>query len=126
KKLEQEQKEVALRIAQIEEGIKKIEEERQQTAREQAGALARLESEKKPLLQQRNQAKNNLDVCERELAGVERRIQASEAADRDLLKELTDLHALNPQPADFDARSASITTRRARLPDERAERVRAR
>ncbi len=119
KKLEQEQKEVALRIA-------RIEEERQQNAREQAEAIAKLEAEKKPLLQHRNQAKHNLDVCERELAGVERRIQESEAADRNLLKELTDLHALNPQPADFDARSASITTRRARLPDERAELIRAR
>ena len=35
KKLEQEQKEVALRIAQIEEGIKKIEAEREQNRREQ-------------------------------------------------------------------------------------------
>src|SRR5205807_229271 len=126
KKLEQEQKEVALRIAQIEEGIKKIEEERQQTAREQAGALARLESEKKPLLQQRNQAKNNLDVCERELAGVERRMQDSEAADRNLLKQISDLHAINPPPADFETRSASLAARQARLPEERAELVRAR
>src|SRR5215831_3919853 len=126
KKLEQEQKEVALRIARIEEGIKRIEEERQQNAREQAQAIARLEAEKKPLLQQRNQAKNNVDVCERERAGVERRIQESEAADRELLKQLSDLHALNPAPADLEARSASITARRARLPEERAELVRAR
>ena len=126
KKLEQEQKEVALRIARIEEGIKKIEEERQQNSREQSAAIARLESEKKPLLQQRNQAKHNLEVCERELAGVERRIQESEALDRDLLKQLSDLHALDPAPADLEARSASITARRARLPDERAELVRAR
>src|SRR5438876_2625565 len=126
KKLEQEQKEVALRIARIEEGIKKIEEERQQNAREQTEAIARLESQKKPLLQQRNQAKNNVEVCERELAAVERRIQESEAADRDLLKQLSDLHALNPAPADLEARSASITARRARLPEKRAELVRAR
>jgi hypothetical protein len=126
KKLEQEQKEVALRIARIEEGIKKIEEERQQNAREQTEAIARLESEKKPLLQQRNQAKTNVDVCERELAGVERRIQESEAADRDLLKQLSDLHALDPAPADLEARSADITARRARLPEKRAELVRAR
>jgi len=106
KKLEQEQKEVALRIARIEEGIKTIEEERQQNAREQAEALAKLEAEKKPLLQQQNQAKHNLDVCERELAGVERRIQESEAVDRNLLKELSDLHALNPPPADLETRSA--------------------
>jgi hypothetical protein len=126
KKLEQEQKEVALRIARIEEGIKRIEEERKQNAREQAEALAKLEAEKKPLLQQQNQAKHNLDVCERELAGMERRIQESEAADRDLLKQLSDLHALNPPPADIEARSANITARRARLPEERAELVRAR
>src|SRR5213594_1992555 len=126
KKLEQEQKEVALLIARIEEGIKRIEEERQQNSREQSEAIARLESEKKPLLQQRNQAKHNLEVCERELAGVERRIQESEAADRDLLKQLSDLHALDPAPADLEARSADITARRARLPDERAELVRAR
>ena len=126
KKLEQEQKEVALRIARIEEGIKRIEEERQQNAREQAEAIARLEAEKKPLLQKRNQAKNNVDVCERELAAVERRIHESEAADRDLLKELSDLHALNPAPADLETRSASIMARRARLPEKRAELVRAR
>jgi hypothetical protein len=126
KKLEQEQKEVALRIARIEEGIKRIEEERQQNGREQAAANARLEAEKKPLLQQRIQAKNNVDVCERELAAVERRIQESEATERDLLKQLSDLHALNPAPADLEARSASIIARRARLPEKRAELVRAR
>src|ERR1043166_7069829 len=74
KKLEQEQKEVALRIARIEEGIKRIEEERHQIVHEQAAAIARLEAEKKPLFQQRNQAKTTAEVCERELAGVERRI----------------------------------------------------
>jgi hypothetical protein len=126
KKLEQEQKEVALRIARIEEGIKRIEEERQQIAREQADAIAKLEAEKKPLLQQRNQAKHTADVCERELARVERRIQESEAADRDLLKQLSDLHALDPAPPDLEALSAGIMARRARLPDERAELVRAR
>src|SRR6476659_9404202 len=69
KKLEQEQKEVALRIARMEEGIKKIEDERQQNARELAQAIAKLEAEKKPLLQQRSHAKTNAKVCERELAG---------------------------------------------------------
>ena len=126
KKLEQEQKEVALRIAQIEEGIKKIEEERQQNAREQSQAITKLEAEKKPLLQKRNQTKSNVDVCERELAAIERRIQASEAADRDLLKQLSDLQALDPVPADVEVRSANISARRARLPEERAELVRAR
>jgi hypothetical protein len=126
KKLEQEQKEVALRIARIDEGIKRIEEERQQIAREQANAIAKLEAEKKPLLQKRNQAKHTAEVCERQLAGVERRIQESEAADRDLLKQLSDLHALDPAPPDLEALSAGIMAKRARLPDERAELVRAR
>src|SRR5438445_7590114 len=62
KKLEQEQKEVALRIAQIEEGIKKIEADRQQNTREQNAAAAKLEAEKKPPLQHRNQAKNPVDT----------------------------------------------------------------
>jgi hypothetical protein len=126
KKLEQEQKEVALRIAQIEEGIKKIEAERQQNTREQNAALAKLEAEKKPLLQQRNQTKNAVEVCERELAAVERRIQENDAADRELLKQLSDLQALNPPPADLETQSTSVSARRARLPEERAELVRAR
>src|SRR5438876_2081464 len=126
KKLEQEQKEVALQIARIEEGIKTIEKERQHNAREQAEALAKLEADKKPLLQQQNQAKHNLAVCERELAGMERRLQENEAADRDLLKQLSDLRALSPPPADLEARSANITARQARLPQERAELIRAR
>src|SRR5216684_3059778 len=71
KKLEQEQKEVAIRIAQIEEGIKKIEERRAQNAKEQSEAMAKLEAEKRPILQRRNGAKTGADVCERELTGVE-------------------------------------------------------
>ena len=126
KKLEQEQKEVAVRIAQIEEGIKRIEEERHQNSREQAEAIAKLEAEKKPLVQKGNQTKSNVDVCERELVAVERRIQENESADRDLLKQLSDLHALDPAPADLETRSASISARRARLPEARAELVRAR
>src|SRR6266478_5686675 len=126
KKLEQEQKEVALRIAQIEEGIKKIEEERQRNTRDQNAVMSNLEAEKKPLLQQHNQAKNALDLCERELTAVERRIQASDTADRDLLKQLSDLHALKPPPTDLEAQTATISARRVRLPEERAELVRAR
>jgi hypothetical protein len=126
KKLEQEQKEVALRIAQIEEGIKKIQEERQQNTREQHEAIAKLEAEKKPLVHQHNQAKNAVDVCDRELTAVGRRIQENEAADRDLLKQISDLHAIDPPPSDLEARSESISARRARLPEERAELVRAR
>ncbi|HEY2625809.1 MAG TPA: hypothetical protein VGI41_03540 [Candidatus Udaeobacter sp.] len=126
KKLEQEQKEVALRIAQIEEGIKKIEAERQQKAGEQNAALAKLEAEKKPLLQQRNQTKNAVEVCERELAAVERRIQENDATDRELLKQLSDLQSLNPPPADLETQSTNVNARRARIPEERAELVRAR
>src|SRR5437870_5755257 len=126
KKLEQEQKEVALRIAQIEEGIKKIEADRHQNTHEQNVAVAKLEAEKKPLLQHRNQAKNTVDLCERELAAVERRIQENDASDRDLLKQLSDLRALNPPPADLETQSTNISARRARLPEERAELVRAR
>ncbi|HEY4273344.1 MAG TPA: hypothetical protein VGM65_15200 [Candidatus Udaeobacter sp.] len=126
KKLEQEQKEVALRIARIDEGIKRIEEERQQIARDLAEAISKLEAEKKPLVQQRNHAKTNAEVCERELANVERRLQQSEATDRDLLKQLSDLHALDPAPPDLEALSAGIMTKRARLPEEQAELVKAR
>src|SRR6266702_2119498 len=126
KKLEQEQKEVALRIAQIEEGIKKIEAQRQQNTREQNEALARLEAEKKPILQQRNQAKSTTDLCERELTALERRVQENDAADRELLKQLSELQAMAPPPPDLETQVAGITARRLRVPEERAELVRAR
>ncbi len=126
KKLEQEQKEVALRIAQIEEGIKKIEAQRQQNAREQNEAMAKLEAEKKPLLQQRNEAKSTTDLCERELTAVQIRVQENDAADRELLKQLSELQAMAPPPPDLETQVAAITARRGRLPDERAELVRAR
>src|SRR5438094_7350997 len=104
KKLEQEQKELALRIAQLEEGIKKIEAEQQQNADDQNGAIAKLESEKKPLFQQRNQAKTTAGVCERELAAVERRIRENEADDRDLLKERNELHELDLSLPEIESR----------------------
>jgi hypothetical protein len=126
KKLEQEQKEVALRIAQIEEGIRKIELQREQNAKEQNEALAKLEEEKKPVLQRRNEAKAAADVCDRELAGVERRLQENDAADRELLKKLAELQAQVPPPDDLDAQMAGISARRVRLPEERAEVTRAR
>ena len=126
KKLEQEQKEVALRIEQIEEGIKKIEAERQENTAKQNEALANLEVEKKPLLQRKNEAKSYADICDRELAAVERRIQGNDDADRDLLKKLSELQAIEPPPADLETQTGAISTRRARLPDERAELVRAR
>jgi hypothetical protein len=126
KKLEQEQKEVALRIAQIEEGIKKIELQREQNAQEQNETVAKLETEKKPILQGRNDAKTSADICERELNAVEKRIHENDAADRELLKRLSELQAMTPPPADLETQSATISARRARLPEERAELVRAR
>ena len=126
KKLEQEQKEVALRIAQIEEGITKIEADRQKNLREQADAIAKLEAEKKPILQLRDEAKRAAEICDRELSAVDHRIQNNDDADRDLLKQLSELQALTPPPADLESRSAAIGGRRARLPEERAELVRAR
>src|SRR5687768_3162425 len=126
KKLEQEQKEVALRIAQIEESIRKIELQREQNAKEQNEALTKLEEEKKPILQRRNETKASADVCDRELAGVERRLQENDAADRELLKKLAELQAQVPPPDDLDAQMAGISARRVRLPEERAEVTRAR
>ena len=126
KKLEQEQKEVALRITQIEEGIKKIEAQREANAKEQREAMAKLEAEKKPILQRRDDAKSAAELCEREVNAVERRIHENDAADQDLLKKLSELQAMTPPPADLEAQTTAISTRRARLPDERAELVRAR
>lgn len=126
KKLEQEQKEVALRIAQIEEGIKNIETQRSTNAKEQSEAMSKLEAEKKPILQRRNDAKTAAELCEREVNAVERRIQENDAADQELLKKLSELQAIAPPPADLETQIASIGARRARLPDERAELVRAR
>ncbi|MFN2507985.1 MAG: hypothetical protein ABR589_04350 [Chthoniobacterales bacterium] len=126
KKLEQEQKEVALRIAQIEEGLRQIEEQRQQNAKELNQALAALEEEKKPVLQQRNDAKSAADLCDRELAGVERRLQQNDAADRELLEKLAALQAQVPPPPDLEAQAAGLNSRRAQLPEQRAEIARAR
>lgn len=126
KKLEQEQKEVALRIAQIEESIRKIELQRAQNAKEQNEALAKLELEKKPIQERRNDAKASADLCDRELSGVERRLQENDAADRDLLKKLAEIQAQIPPPEDLDAQMAGISARRIRLPEERAEVMRAR
>lgn len=126
KKLEQEQKEVAFRISQIEEGIKQIEAERQKNTQAQSAAISKLEGEKKPILQRRDEAKSAADVCDRELASVERRIHENDAADRDILKELSSLQAAQPPPADQDAKMAALSASRARLPEQRAELVRAR
>src|ERR1700736_3519851 len=126
KKLEQEQKEVAIRIAQIEEGIKKIEEQRSANVKEQSEAMAKLDAEKKPIPQRRNETKHAAERCEREVNAVEARIRVNEAADQMLLKKLSELQALEPAPADLETQVASLGVRRSRLPDERAELVRAR
>jgi hypothetical protein len=126
KKLEQEQKEVALRITQIEESIKNIEADRAENARAEQEAVAKLELDKKPVVQKRNQAKSATELCDRELAAVERRVQENEAADRQLLNELSELEAQTPAPSDLETRMASLNARRNRLPDERAELIRAR
>ncbi len=126
KKLEQEQKEVASRIAQLEQGVKQIEAQRQENAKEQNAALAKLDEEKKPILQRRNEAKAAADICDRELAGVDKRLQENETTDRDLLKQLSDLQAQVPPPPDLEARTATLGARRTRLPVEREEIARAR
>src|SRR5438309_9761804 len=126
KKLEQEQKEVALRIAQIEVAVKQIEAERAENARAQNEAISKLEGEKKPVLQQRDDAKNAAAICERELASVEARLRANDSADRELLKQLSALQAQAPPPEDLEARAAVLASKRARLPQARAEIVRAR
>lgn len=126
KKLEQEQKEVAHRIATIEEGVRKVELQREANGREQNAALAKLEEEKKPILQIQQGAKSAAEVCDRELAGVERRLQENDAADRDLLKKLAELQAQAPPPDDLETQMAGISARRVRLPEEKAEVMRAR
>jgi hypothetical protein len=126
KKLEQEQKEVAVRIAKIEEALKQIDLQRQENSKEQAAALAKLEEEKRPLVERRNEAKTNAANCETELATVDRRIQENEAADRDLLKRLTTLQATERPPADLQGQVEQISAERARLPREKAEMMQAR
>ena len=126
KKLEQEQKEVSSRIAQIEEGIKKIEEQRSTNAKEQAGAMTKLEAEKKPIVHRRDEARKAAEASQREVDAVESRIRVNDAADQMLLKKLSELQAQTPPPSDLDAQMEAISVRRARLPDERAELVRAR
>src|SRR5437660_3108630 len=95
KKLEQEQKEVALRIIQIEEGIKKIEVQRQANAKEQSEAMAKLEVEKKPIAQRRNEAKSAAELCEREVNAVERRIHDNGTADQELIMMVSVLQGAN-------------------------------
>src|SRR5204863_504120 len=61
-----------------------------------------------------------------EVDAVERRIRENDEADQDLLRKLSELQEVTPPPANLEAQTASISARRARLPEERAELVRAR
>ena len=101
KKLEQEQKEVAARIAQIEEGLRELDAERERNADAQNTAIAELEQKKRPLLDQCAEAKAAADVCDRELNSVEERLAENDAADRELLRNLSELHAATPPPDDL-------------------------
>ncbi|MEO8440215.1 MAG: hypothetical protein ABI540_08340 [Spartobacteria bacterium] len=126
KKLEQEQKEVAVRIAKIEEALKQIDGQRQDNSKEQAAALAELEEEKRPLVERRDEAKATADRCDKELATVDKRLQENETADSDLLKKVTALQATTPPPGDLDAQMDRLSSERARLPREKAEMAQAR
>src|SRR5207249_2647960 len=65
-------------------------------------------------------------VLGREVTAVERRIHDNDTADQELLRKLSELQALTPPPADLETQTGSIGARRARLPGQRAELVRAR
>ena len=70
KKLEQEQKEVTVRIAKIEEALRQIDAQREENSREQAAALARLELD-------RVDERASRDVGEREgVPGLDVRLRA--------------------------------------------------
>jgi len=126
KKLEQEQREVALRIAKIEEALKQIAAQRAENSKEQAAAVQKLEEEKRPLVERRNIAKTAAERCDNELATVDRRLQENEAADRELLKKVSALQAIDPPPNDLAEQMERLGTERARLPREKAEMERAR
>lgn len=120
KKLEQEQKEVAVRIGKIEAALKEIEAQRQENSRVLNEALGKLEDEKRPLVERRNEAKATADRCNNELATVERRLKENEAADRELMKRISALQATEPPPGDLDTQMARLSAERARLPREKA------
>ncbi len=120
RKLEQEQREFALRTAKIEEALKQIDAQRQENSRSQREAVSRLEEEKRPFVEARDSAKATAERCGKELAAADRALQENEAADEKLLKELSDLQAAEPPPEDRDARMQKIATERANLPNEKA------
>ena len=126
KKFEQEQKEVAARVAKIEEALQQIDGQRQENSREQAAALSELEEEKRPLAQRRDETKAAAERCEKELATVDRRLQESDAADREVLKKIEALQAQQPPPDDLQAQMDRLSEERARLPRDKAEMSQAR
>ncbi len=126
KKLEQEQKEVAVRITKIEEALKQIDSQRQENSRTQTAELAKLEEEKRPLVQRRDEAKTIAERCDKELATVDRRISENDAVDRELLKKVSALQEAQPPPADLQAQMDRLSSDRARLPREKAEITQAR
>src|SRR5205085_4553966 len=89
-------------------------------------AIAKFEEEKKPILQKRAEAKAAADLCDRELSAVERRLQDTDAVDRALVERISALQAQVPPPDDLDAQMAGLSAKRVKLPDRRAEIVRAR
>ena len=126
KKLEQEQKEVTFQIAKIEEALKQIDAQRQENSKEQSAALAKLEEEKRPLVEERDEAKATAERCEKELATVDRRLSENDAADRALLKKVSTLRETEPEPADLQAQLDQLSSERARLPREKNEMSQAR
>ncbi|MEO8044868.1 MAG: hypothetical protein ABI674_08170, partial [Spartobacteria bacterium] len=121
KKLEQEQKEVTVRIAKIEEALKEIDAQRQENSKEQSAALAKLEEEKRPLAERRDEAKATAERCDKELSTVDRRLSENDAADRELLKKVSALQEIQPPPADLEAQLDRLSSERARLPREKTE-----
>ncbi|HEX3818278.1 MAG TPA: hypothetical protein VHW03_08310 [Chthoniobacterales bacterium] len=120
KKLEQEQREFALRIAQIEDALKQIDQQRQENSRAQQAEIAQLEEERRPLIQQRDEAKAAADKCGKDLDTADRQLAEKEAADQELLKKLSALQAVEPPPADLQEQMTRIADERARLPNEKA------
>ncbi len=120
KKLEQEQREVAVRIARVEEALKQIEAQREENKRAENQALAKLEEEKQPFVHLRDGAKAAAERCDNELATVDRRLKENETADREVMKKLSALQELAPPPEDLQAQMERLGAERARLPRERA------
>ncbi|MGI8890152.1 MAG: hypothetical protein ACR2G0_05135 [Chthoniobacterales bacterium] len=126
KKFEQEQKEVAVRLEKVEEALKKIDAQRQDNSKKQAEGLARLEEEKRPLVESRDAARSNTDHCDKELNTVDGRLQENDVADRELLKKVSALQAAKPPPEDLQEQMDRLSSERANLPRVKAEIAQAR